>query len=45
MTELLKVENISKSYVSGGSFGGGTKIEVLKNINFSFNYFTYFIVY
>ncbi len=37
MTELLKVENISKSYVSGGSFGGGTKIEVLKNINFSFN--------
>ena len=37
MAELLRAENIAKSYVSGGAFGGGEKIAVLKNINFSFD--------
>jgi len=36
MTELLRVENINKSYVSGSAWGG-IKTQVLKNINFAFN--------
>ena len=30
MSELLRAENIAKSYVAGGAFGGGERIAVLK---------------
>lgn len=36
MAELLRVENINKSYVSGSTWGG-IKTQVLKNISFAFN--------
>lgn len=36
MTELLRVEHINKSYISGNAFGG-VKTQVLKDISFAFN--------
>lgn len=34
MAELLKIEHVSKTYISGGSFRGGEKITALKDVSF-----------
>lgn len=34
MAELLRIEHVSKTYISGGSFWGGEKITALKDVSF-----------
>ena len=34
MAELLKIEHVSKTYISGGTFWGGEKITALKDVSF-----------
>ena len=35
MAELLRVEGVSKTYISGGNFFGGERINALKNVGFT----------